>query len=107
MKIIIKSKNIELTPAIESYINKKLKFIDKLLEKHLKNAEAIVNIEIAKTTLHHRKGNIFYAEANLTLPSKFLRAEEQNINLYAAIDLLKDKIKQEILKFKSKDLKKR
>lgn len=107
MKIIIKTKNIKLTSAIKNYINKKFEFVDKLLKRYEQHTEIIINIEIAKITRHHRKGEIFYAKANLMLPSKFLRAEEQNINLYSAIDLLKDKVHREILKFKSKNTSKR
>jgi putative sigma-54 modulation protein len=101
MKIIIKSTNLELTEAIKNYINKKTSSLNRFLKKYEENSELNLNIEIAKTTRHHQKGDVFYAEINLKLPNKLLRAEEYSSNLYAAIDLVKDKIKEEILKFKS------
>lgn len=101
MKIIIKSTNLELTDAIANYINKKISPLSRFLKKYEENSELNLNMEIAKTTRHHQKGDVFYVEINLKLPNKLLRAEEYNSDLYAAIDLAKDKIKQEILKFKS------
>jgi len=64
-------------------------------------------VEISKTTRHHHKGDVFYAELNLSLPHKMIRIEEYNSDIYAAIDVLKDRTKAEISKLKTKIIKKR
>ncbi|MGC8776208.1 MAG: ribosome hibernation-promoting factor, HPF/YfiA family [Minisyncoccia bacterium] len=101
MKIIIKATNLELTSAIQNYIEKKFQSLNKFLKKYEEKSEINLNIEIAKTTRHHHKGEIFYTEVNLNLPNHFLRVEEYASDLYAAIDLAKDKMKTEILRLKS------
>ena len=43
-----------------------------------------------------------HAEANLTVPGKTLHADAEGENMYAAIDLLADKLDRLILKHKEK-----
>ena len=105
MKIIIKTTNIKLSPSINQYVEEKIGG----LEKFLKNfAPELVEarVEIGKTTRGQRQGDIFRAEINLTVPGKVLRAEEENSNLYAAIDLMHDEIKRQIVSFKEKGIEK-
>lgn len=105
MKIIIKTTNIELTESINAYIHKKFQSLSKFLKKYEEKSELNLKIEIAKTTKHHHKGDIFYTELNLKLPNKFLRIEEYDSDLYKSIDLAKDRLNEQIIKFK--EIKKR
>jgi len=103
MIINIKTTNLKLTPAIESYINQKIerdlsKFIKRLDEK----GAAELFVEIARTTRHHRQGDIFRAEANLRLPGKVLRAEAEEWDIRVVIDQVKDKLQREIKKYKER-----
>jgi putative sigma-54 modulation protein len=107
MKIVIKSTKLDLTPTIEDYAKKKLETLQRFLKKFEKESELEMFVEISKTTRHHHKGDIFYAELNLSLPKKMIRIEEYHSDIYAAIDVLKDRTKAEISKLKSKIIKKR
>lgn len=103
MKIIIKTTNIKLTPAIEDYINQKVGGLDKFLnyvEEELKEAR----VEIGRTTKHHQKGDIFRAEVNLSLGNKVLRSEAEEWDIKAAIDAVKDELEQEIKKYRGKQI---
>jgi putative sigma-54 modulation protein len=102
MKIIIKATNIELTPAIKNYVDKKIKLLNKYIKEFEKSTELIFNIEIGKETKHHHKGDVFRSEINLKIGKHFLRAEERSENLYTSIDLTKDKIHNQIIKLKEK-----
>jgi len=73
------------------------KFISKKFEE---KGEIKVEIEIARLTKHHRQGDVFYAEANIHLPRKILRAEHSDWDVRVAIDKVKDKLQQEIKKYK-------
>ena len=57
---------------------------------------------MAKNTKHHNKGMVWYAEANLDLPQKVLRIEETNEEMQAAIEKLKDRLKNELLRLKDR-----
>jgi len=99
----IKTTNLKLTPAIESYINQKIerdlaKFVSRLDEK----GAAELFIEIARTTRHHKRGDVFRAEADLRLPGKVLRAEAEEWDIRVAIDQVKDDLQREIKKYKER-----
>lgn len=99
MKINIKSKNLELTPAIKSYAQEKMD----MLEKYLGSIQVVnCDFEVEKTTNHHQKGNIFRAEANLEVPGELLRVEKEEEDLYKAIDKVKDHLMRSIRRYKQK-----
>ena len=73
MKLNIKATNLELTPKIKDYVQKKMDMLDKYFGK-LKVISA--RAEVKKTTNHHLKGEIYGAEVNLSFGSDLLRVEK-------------------------------
>ncbi len=101
MKKIIKTKDLEISIAIEDYIDKKLGTLNKFVVDA--NEElAVAQVELARTTRHHRTGDIFRAEINLSLDGKLFRAESEKDDIYAALDDVRDELEREIKKFKTK-----
>lgn len=101
MKKIIKVKDLELTQAIEDYLEKKLATLKKFFSDF--NEELVmVEIELGRTTRHHQTGAIFRAEINLSSNGKLFRVESERDDLYAAIDEVRDDLEREIKKFKEK-----
>lgn len=101
MNINIKATNIDLTPAIREYAEMKIGSLSKFMERFEEGGEVKVEIEIGRTTRHHKKGDVFYAEAMIYFPKKTLRAENTGPDLRAGIDDVKDKLKAEIEKYKT------
>jgi len=99
MKIIIEAKNLELTQGLKDFIENKFQS----LEKHL-IADAEVFVEIEKETMHHHKGKIFFAKAQVELPGKMLIARSEQDDMYKAIIGAKDELKAEIEKRKTKKI---
>jgi ribosomal subunit interface protein len=65
----------------------------------------VVRIELGKTSDHHEKGKIFKAEGHIALPQRpDVYAESVEEDLYAAIDLMTDGLKRQLLKEKDKHL---
>ena len=93
MKINIHGRKLEVTEAIKNYVSEKLKKLDKYFE----NPD-----EMTATVVVKVRGNDQIIE--VTVPSsKFtLRGEESHKDLYAAIDLVTDKIERQIRKNKTK-----
>lgn len=102
MNLDIKATNLELTPAIKQYIETKVSGLSKLLEKWEKLGSLNIKFELAKTTNHHNKGEVYRAEINLNLGEKMLRAEHSADDAYKAIDKVKDIMKEEVIGFKQK-----
>ena len=107
MKITIKQTNLENTPALIGYINKKLGSLSKFLKEAGGKTEPFLYLEIARNTKHHHSGNVFTTEAKLVLPRQTLFAKHSDIDIRAAIDILKNKLSQEIKKYKERALEKR
>src|SRR3989344_2566932 len=101
MEIIFKSKNFSLTPSVENYVRKKIETLERFLKNF--NQEIIkFEVEVGRTTYHHKNGDIFLAEINLSIGGKMFRAESERDDLFTAIDEVRDSLEQEIKKFKTK-----
>jgi putative sigma-54 modulation protein len=90
----LKGTNIDLTSAIKSYVEQKLGLIQKLTERY---SPCDVAVDVGMTSKHHQKGDIFYAEFNMSIPGAHLRAHVVRDDLYAAIDEAKDDLKRQLV----------
>ena len=100
MKIKIKGTNIDLTKNITDYVNKKLKGLSKFINSN----DAVIYVEVGKTTNHHKRGDVFKAEFNLeVLGDKFYSVSEKE-DLYKAIDDVKEEISRQIKNSKNRKL---
>lgn len=92
MKFNIHGKNIEVTDAIRDYIESKVG----RLEKYFKNTNltATVNVRV--------RGKDQIVEVTIPTDKVTLRAEDTHSDLYAAIDLVIEKLERQIRKNKSK-----
>jgi putative sigma-54 modulation protein len=104
MNINIKATNLELTPPIREYIDIKIGSLDRFLKRFEEKNDINVFVEIARTTKHHYKGNIFRAEVDISLGGKIIRAEHEDLDIRVAIDKVEDKLKQEIKKYKEQKI---
>ena len=89
---------MELTTAINDYVNKRLSGV----EKFVKNGPMIAFIEVGKTTNHHKQGDFFRAEFNIeVVGTKFYSFSEKE-DLYRAIDEAKEDIVRQIINNKDR-----
>ncbi len=100
MRIQIKTKDLDLTPPLKDFIEEKIGSLEKFIKKYDPNDAVLADVEVSRTTRHHQKGNVFYAEVNLHLPNKLLRAEDEDFDARVAVNRAKDKLKREIEKYK-------
>ncbi|MFA6445898.1 MAG: ribosome-associated translation inhibitor RaiA [Candidatus Paceibacterota bacterium] len=100
MRTNIKGTNIELTVAITNYVEQRLLTLDRFLKQH--GDEVVCQIEVGKTTQHHKHGDFFRAEMNLKLKGGTLRAVAEKDDLYAAIDQVKDEMERQLTQGKEK-----
>lgn len=100
MNIKIRSANFDLTPAIEEYINKKISSLEKFFGGH---DSILCEVEVGRTTDHHKSGDIFKAEVNLTGGNiSQIYAVAQEVDLYTAVDVVRDEAEREIVSKKNK-----
>jgi len=91
MKFNIRGENIEVTPALKEYVEKKLSKLERYFDTF---PEIKVNLKV-----YSDKQRI---EVTIPFTDLLLRAEETNSDMYAAIDLVVDKIERQIRKHKTK-----
>ena len=101
MKIIIKTKNLDLTTDLQEFIEEKIGGLEKFTKILQNNSEEFF-VEIGRETKHHKKGDIFKAEAIIHLPGQTLVAISERDDLKQAIVEVKDELQQEIKKYKLK-----
>jgi len=99
MHITIKYTKLDSTPAIDVYIRQKISQLSKLVKGMDRKGVVEARVEIARTTKHHQKGDVFCAECNLELPGRILRAEHSDWNVRRCIDEIKNELQQEIKKY--------
>ena len=93
---------MEWTPSLKEFVEKKLGSLERFVRRFDEEGSVELRVEVAKTTRHHRKGEVFRAEANLKLPNALLRAEERAEDLRVAVDRLRHTLELEIHKYKTK-----
>lgn len=101
MNTNIKTTNITLTDAIAQYVTKRLEKVDRLLAG---DTAVQCDIELARTTAHHNKGDIFKAEAHIVGPGLNIYHASEKEDLYAAIDEMRDGVLREIKSSRQKSM---
>ena len=109
MKVIIKTRKLELTPALKNFTEKKFyslkKFINILKrEDEIGKTMAEVLVELERETIHHKKGEVFVVRCRVDLPGRSLVASAKSDDMLKAIILAKDEMKMEIEKYKFKKI---
>lgn len=93
MKYNIRGSKMEVTDAIKSYIEDKIGKLDKYFENP---DEITANVLIKESGVNDK------VEVTIPIKSTILRAESVNKDLYAAIDLVLEKLERQIRKNKTR-----
>lgn len=91
MRIEITGHQVDVTPALNDYVNNKLERVARHFDHHL-DLRVILSVD----KLEQR------AEATVGVPGKSLFADASSPDMYAAIDLLADKLDRIVIKHKEK-----
>ena len=98
MELQIPSNNMEVTPRLRDYVEKKTARLDRYLpslsaiqvELAMENTRSAVQRHVAEITIRDQRGTI-------------LRAEERNSDMFAAIDAVVDKLYRQIERYRGKN----
>lgn len=92
MKFNVRGDNLVVTDAIKDYIETKIGKLDKYFKENSITANILLKI----------RGNAQIIEVTIPTDNFILRSEEENEDMYAAIDLVLDKLERQIRKNKTK-----
>ena len=91
MNMNVSGHHLEVTPAIRTYVSAKFERVKRHFD-HVIDAHVILSVEKL----------LQKAEVTLHVRGKEIHAECINADLYAAIDLLVDKLDRQVIKYKDK-----
>lgn len=88
---------VDLDDNLKKYVNHKIGKLDKYLPKQFRdNAHIEVRLKEVKNNLN----NNCVCEVTVNLPKEKIVITEATLNLYAAIDIVEEKLKHKFLKYK-------
>ncbi|HLU21679.1 ribosome hibernation-promoting factor, HPF/YfiA family [Lederbergia graminis] len=90
----IRGENIEVTSAIRDHVEKKVSKLEKYF-----NGTPEANVHVNLKVNPDKKSKV---EITIPMPGLVLRAEETNNDMYAAVDLIVDKLERQIRKHKTR-----
>ncbi|WP_026672354.1 ribosome hibernation-promoting factor, HPF/YfiA family [Alkalihalobacterium bogoriense] len=93
MNFNIRGENLEVTPALRSYVEKKVAKLEKYFE-----AGTISDVHVSMQVFNNQQ----IIEITIPMSQLLLRAEETHTDMYAAIDLVVEKLERQIRKHKTK-----
>lgn len=96
MDVVIKGKNVDLTDALREYAQQKIGRLSKY-------ADGVIDATVSLNVIRNKRvASNQIVEVTLHLPGGVLRGEEARESMYAAIDLVTDKLERQLGRFKAK-----
>lgn len=103
MRVNIRQKNIEVTSALREYIEEKIIHVaEKFLQDKASTDLPILDIDVERTTGHHRKGEVYRVAAKLCAGSQCFHANASGEDIRAVCDVLEGELQREMYSRKNK-----
>src|SRR5690606_32166718 len=93
MRFTIRGENVSVTDALRQYIEKKISKLERYFDSPT-NSEVYVNLKV-----YNDEQSI---EVTIPMKNLLLRAEERHVDMYAAIDLVSEKLERQVRKYKTR-----
>lgn len=93
---------MKLTEAIRGYALKKISSLEKYIDK---KESVVVQIEVGKSSHHHKSGEVFRAEVKVSGGGLDIYAVSEAEDLYSAIDFVEDEVARELVSTKGRHIK--
>lgn len=86
MNIAIQGVRLTLTEALEEYVNRRFATLERLVGKFESRQDLTLRVDIARSTRHHQKGDVFSVSVSLRIGRTTLRVEQTGNDVRQAID---------------------
>lgn len=93
MEVVVRGKNVEVTPALRDHVTRKLSKLKKFFDHQPVIATAVLSVEKERQIIE------------VTVPVEgglLLRGEEATPDMYSSVDLVVDKLERQFTKFKTR-----
>jgi putative sigma-54 modulation protein len=92
MQIVIKGKNVEITPALRAYAEKRVGKLERYFDQPNLTAQVMMRVE---RELH-------VVEVTFQVDALLLRGEERTADMYVSLDGVVEKLERQIKKYKTR-----
>lgn len=92
MEISVRGKNLEVTPALRQYAEKRMSKIERFFDDVPVSVQAVVSMERGR----------YIVEVTVSVNGILLRGEEATGDAFASVDLVLEKLEKQIEKFKTR-----
>jgi putative sigma-54 modulation protein len=96
MNIVVRGRNINITPRLEEYVDKKVGKLDRYLPT-IDEARMELAVEETRSAQHSQ-----IAQLTVRSRGRILRAEERDQDIFAAIDTVSEKMQRQISRYKDR-----
>nr|HID12458.1 ribosome-associated translation inhibitor RaiA [Anaerolineae bacterium] len=96
MEVSIFARNMELTPRLKEYVERKVGKLDRYLPS-IEDARVDLTVENTRSAAHRQ-----VAQLTVWVRGTILRAEERTHDMFASIDAVLDKMYRQIARYKGK-----
>ena len=86
---------------IAKYVQKKLSSLDKYLPRHARRSS---HAEVKLREVKSREKREYFCEVVLHVPGENIAAKEATMNMFAAVDIVTEKLKVQVRKYKAKTM---
>lgn len=101
-QIDIVGDGVELKDDLKKYINKKIGKLDRYMPRHARKS---VHAEVKMRESRSKGNDKYMCEVLLHMPGEQITAKEKTLNMFAAVDIVETKLKNQLRKYKEQAIK--
>ena len=94
----------ELDEATKRYVRRKIGRLDRYLPRHARKS---LHMEVKLKQVNRSHGNKYECDVVLRAPHHTITATESTVNMLAAVDIVEEKIKDQLKKYKAERISQR
>lgn len=98
-KLEIAGVHTSVDEKLHRYVTKKIGRLDVYIARHARKS-AHAEVMLKKNQARSNSKILYACEVVLYLPHEVIRVEEATLNLYAAVDIVEEKLKHQLKKYK-------
>lgn len=100
-KIDITSIHADTEPEVAKYVKKKIAKLDGYMPKHARKS-AHAEVRLKEEKIKTKKQST--CEVIIYVPGEVITAKETTVNMYAAVDIVEEKLKSQLRKYKEQTI---
>lgn len=95
--IVITGIKLDLEDDIKRYVSKKIGKLDRYLPRHARQS---ARADVRLKHIGRQHGNVYECQVVLRLPEETIEACDSTMNVFAAVDIVEEKLKNQLKRYK-------